>query len=123
MWTYDRKARQYYLHRFYKHQPDLNIANPAVREEIARIVGFWLAARASSGFRVDAVPFLIELDGIAGAPSIDPHRYLKDLRAVRRAPPRRRHPARRGQPAARGPAARSSATRTATSSTWSSTSR
>jgi trehalose synthase len=80
VWTYDRKARQYYLHRFYKTQPDLNIANPAVREEIARIVGFWLQVGVS-GFRVDAVPFLIELDGIEGAPSIDPHRYLKDLRA------------------------------------------
>ena len=80
VWTYDRKARQYYLHRFYKHQPDLNVANPAVREEIARIVGFWLQLGVS-GFRVDAVPFLIELDGIDCAPSIDPHRYLKDLRA------------------------------------------
>jgi trehalose synthase len=80
VWTFDRKARQYYLHRFYKHQPDLNVANPAVREEIARIVGFWLQLGVS-GFRVDAVPFLIELDGIDGAPSIDPHRYLKDLRS------------------------------------------
>ncbi len=80
VWTYDRKARQYYLHRFYKTQPDLNIANPAVREEIARIVGFWLQVGVS-GFRVDAVPFLIELDGIAGAPSVDPHRYLKELRS------------------------------------------
>ncbi|HET6950486.1 MAG TPA: alpha-amylase family protein [Acidimicrobiales bacterium] len=80
VWSYDRKAGQYYLHRFYKHQPDLNIANPAVREEIARIVGFWLQIGVS-GFRVDAVPFLIELDGIAGAPSVDPHRYLKELRS------------------------------------------
>ena len=66
MWSYDRKAGQYYLHRFYEHQPDLNVAHPAVREEIARIVGFWLQVGVS-GFRVDAVPFLIELDGIAGA--------------------------------------------------------
>jgi trehalose synthase len=80
VWTYDRKARQYYLHRFYQHQPDLNVANSAVREEIARIVGFWLQVGVS-GFRVDAVPFLIELDGIEGAPSVDPHRYLKDLRS------------------------------------------
>jgi trehalose synthase len=80
VWTYDRKAGQYYLHRFYEHQPDLNIANPAVREEIARIIGFWLQVGVS-GFRVDAVPFLIELDGIDGVASIDPHRYLKDLRS------------------------------------------
>jgi trehalose synthase len=80
VWTYDRKAGQHYLHRFYEHQPDLNVANPAVREEIARIIGFWLQVGVS-GFRVDAVPFLIELNGIEGAPSVDPHRYLKDLRS------------------------------------------
>jgi len=80
VWTYDRKAGQYYMHRFYQHQPDLNVAHPPVREEIARIVGFWLQLGVS-GFRVDAVPFLIELEGIEGAPSIDPHRYLKDLRS------------------------------------------
>ncbi|MGH9231868.1 MAG: alpha-amylase family protein [Acidimicrobiales bacterium] len=80
VWTFDRRTRQHYLHRFYRHQPDLNIANPAVREEIARIVGFWLQLGVT-GFRVDAVPFLIELEGIAGAPSVDPHRYLKDLRS------------------------------------------
>jgi maltose alpha-D-glucosyltransferase/alpha-amylase len=80
VWTYDRRTRQHYLHRFYQHQPDLNIANPAVREEIARIVGFWLQLGVS-GFRVDAVPFLIELEGIEGAPSVNPHRYLKDLRS------------------------------------------
>jgi maltose alpha-D-glucosyltransferase/alpha-amylase len=80
VWTYDEKAGQYYMHRFYKHQPDLNIANPDVREEIARVVGFWLQLGVS-GFRVDAVPFLIELNGIEGAPSVDPHRYLKELRA------------------------------------------
>jgi len=80
LWTYDRKAKQYYLHRFYAHQPDLNIANPAVRDEIARIVGFWMQLGVS-GFRVDAVPFLIETEGITGAPEVDPHRYLKELRA------------------------------------------
>ncbi len=80
LWTYDRKARQYYLHRFYRHQPDLNVANPGVRNEIARIMGFWLELGVS-GFRVDAVPFLIEITGIAGAPNVDPHEYLRDLRA------------------------------------------
>jgi len=80
LWTYDSRTEQYYLHRFYPHQPDLNIANPAVRQEIARIVGFWLQLGVS-GFRVDAVPFLIELDGIDDAPTVDPHRYLKELRS------------------------------------------
>jgi maltose alpha-D-glucosyltransferase/alpha-amylase len=80
VWSYDEEAKQHYLHRFYAHQPDLNIANPAVREEIARIVGFWLQLGVS-GFRVDAVPFLLELEGVVDAPEIDPHRYLKELRS------------------------------------------
>jgi maltose alpha-D-glucosyltransferase/alpha-amylase len=79
-WAYDRKAGQYYLHRFYKHQPDLNIAHPAVRNEIAKIAGFWLEL-GLSGFRVDAVPFLLEVDGIAGEVDLDPHHFLRNLRA------------------------------------------
>jgi trehalose synthase len=79
-WHYDDKAGQHYLHRFYGHQPDLNIANPAVRTEIAKIAGFWLEL-GLSGFRVDAVPFLLELDGIAGGGGLDPHGFLRDLRA------------------------------------------
>ena len=59
-WTWNRKAGAYYFHRFYGHQPDLNIANPAVRREILKIMGFWLELGVS-GFRVDAAPFLIEL--------------------------------------------------------------
>ncbi|ONI86630.1 trehalose synthase [Saccharothrix sp. ALI-22-I] len=77
LWTYDRKAKQYYLHRFYRHQPDLNVANPAVRDEIARVMGFWMEL-GLSGFRVDAVPFLLEAP-IEELP--DPHDYLGDLRA------------------------------------------
>ena len=56
-WAYDRKARRWYLHRFYSHQPDLNVANPEVRDELAQIAGFWLE-QGLSGFRLDAVPFL-----------------------------------------------------------------
>ncbi|WP_410962739.1 alpha-amylase family glycosyl hydrolase, partial [Salmonella sp. SAL4446] len=41
-WTFDKKAREYYFHRFYDFQPDLNVSNPLVREEIERIMGFWL---------------------------------------------------------------------------------
>ncbi len=58
-WSYDAEARAYYHHRFYKFQPDLNIENPAVQEEIRKIMGFWLEIGVS-GFRVDAVPFIIE---------------------------------------------------------------
>ncbi len=50
--------RSYYLHHFYKEQPGLNIANSAVREEIRKIIGFWLQLGVS-GFRIDAPPFLI----------------------------------------------------------------
>ena len=80
VWTFDTDSSQYYLHRFYDHQPDLNIATDAVRDEIAKVIGFWLA-QGLSGFRVDAVPFLLELDGIDGAMRLDPHHYLRDLRA------------------------------------------
>jgi trehalose synthase len=78
-WEWDEQAGQYYLHRFYKHQPDLNIANPKVREEIRKIVGFWLEL-GLSGFRVDAVPFLLETDGIAHPMEIAPHDWLRELR-------------------------------------------
>jgi maltose alpha-D-glucosyltransferase/alpha-amylase len=81
LWEYDEEAGQYYLHRFYKHQPDLNVANPAVRDEIARVLGYWLHM-GLSGFRVDAVPFMIETDGALDAEQLpDPHEYLRDLRA------------------------------------------
>ncbi|MDI6097846.1 alpha-amylase family protein [Actinoplanes sp. NEAU-A12] len=58
-WSYDRTAKLWYYHRFYKFQPDLNIRNPAVREEIKKICAFWLQLGVS-GFRMDAVPFIIE---------------------------------------------------------------
>jgi maltose alpha-D-glucosyltransferase/alpha-amylase len=61
-WTLDRTAKEYYFHRFYDFQPDLNTHNPAVRAEIYKIMGFWLELGVS-GFRMDAVPFLIEKKG------------------------------------------------------------
>ncbi|MDA0169690.1 alpha-amylase family protein [Solirubrobacter taibaiensis] len=73
-WAFDRKAGQYYQHSFYKQQPDLNLGNPAVRDELAQVMGFWLQ-QGLSGFRIDAVPFLIE-----GALD-DPHQIMRDLRA------------------------------------------
>jgi maltose alpha-D-glucosyltransferase/alpha-amylase len=79
-WAFDRKAGQYYLHRFYKHQPDLNIMNPAVRDEIHKVIGFWLELGVD-GFRVDAVPFMIETMGVDGKPEDNPHDYLRDIRA------------------------------------------
>ncbi|MGH9278875.1 MAG: alpha-amylase family protein [Acidimicrobiales bacterium] len=77
IWAHDERSGQWYLHHFYSHQPDLNIANPRVRDEIAKIVGFWLEVGVD-GFRVDAVPFIIETDG---ATDLDPHEILRDLRS------------------------------------------
>jgi trehalose synthase len=75
-WEWHEETQQFYLHRFYRHQPDLNIGNPAVREEICKIVGFWLQL-GLSGFRVDAVPYLLETHGV----DLDPHDWLRDLRS------------------------------------------
>jgi trehalose synthase len=81
IWQWDPKAEQHYLHRFYKHQPDLNVANPKVRDEIAKIIGFWLQLGVS-GFRVDAVPFFIDTGGQPDAGlAPDPHDILKELRS------------------------------------------
>jgi maltose alpha-D-glucosyltransferase/alpha-amylase len=59
-WTYDEVAGEWYYHRFYDFQPDLNMANPRVRQEIEKIIGFWLQLGVS-GFRLDAAPFVIEI--------------------------------------------------------------
>ena len=79
-WAFDEEAGQWYLHRFYSHQPDLNVANPAVRDEIAQVVGFWLE-QGLSGFRIDAVPFLLEPMGMPEGAMVDGHELLRDLRA------------------------------------------
>jgi len=78
-WAHDKASGQYYLHRFYSFQPDLNIENDAVREEIARIMGFWLAL-GISGFRIDAVPALLDKAGLPDASDGDPRAWLRDLR-------------------------------------------
>ena len=69
-WTRDPVAGEYYFHRFYEFQPDLNTWNPKVRREIQRIMGFWLQLGVS-GFRMDAVPFLIERKGVDITPRKD----------------------------------------------------
>jgi maltose alpha-D-glucosyltransferase/alpha-amylase len=61
-WTFDDAAGMWYFHRFYEHQADLDTHNPAVRDEIKKIMGYWLELGVS-GFRMDAVPFLIEKKG------------------------------------------------------------
>jgi maltose alpha-D-glucosyltransferase/alpha-amylase len=78
VWTWDEAAGQYYHHRFMNHQPDLNVANEEVRDEIRKVIGFWLA-QGLSGFRVDAVPFFLETEGIAEEMEIAPHEYFRRL--------------------------------------------
>jgi maltose alpha-D-glucosyltransferase/alpha-amylase len=77
-WTFDASARKYYFHRFYKFQADLNTHHAAVREEITRIMGFWLELGVS-GFRMDAVPFLVERKG-AGVEPVQDFGLLHDMR-------------------------------------------
>jgi maltose alpha-D-glucosyltransferase / alpha-amylase len=69
-WTHDDVARAYYFHRFYDFQPDLNTANPEVQAEILKIMGFWLQLGVS-GFRMDAVPFVISSKGAMVKPEED----------------------------------------------------
>jgi maltose alpha-D-glucosyltransferase/alpha-amylase len=78
-WEWDETAGMYYLHRFYAEQPDLNVGNPDVVDEIHRIMGFWLELGVS-GFRVDAVPYLIEETAIKEEMPEDPHRLLEEMR-------------------------------------------
>ncbi len=78
-WTFDEAAGLYYYHRFYNHEPDLNIANPAVKAEIDKIITTWLQLGVS-GFRVDALPFLIELKGPDS--ETEDYEYLQELRHV-----------------------------------------
>ena len=61
-WAWDLSSKSYYWHRFFSHQPDLNYDNPAVREEMWNVMKFWLDMGVD-GFRLDAVPYLVERDG------------------------------------------------------------
>lgn len=78
LWTYDEVARAYYFHSFYDFQPELNAANPQVREEILRIVDYWIAFGVS-GFRLDAAPLIIADKGLEHANPRDPHGILRQI--------------------------------------------
>ena len=80
VWTYDTEAGAYYYHRFYEFQPDLNLQNPAVREELEKIMGFWLRLGVS-GFRIDAATLMIEEKRPGNGQPEDPHELLRGLRA------------------------------------------
>ena len=78
-WARDPVSKSYYWHRFFSHQPDLNYDNPAVREEMWSIMQFWLEMGVD-GFRLDAVPYLIEREGTSCENLPETHTILKDLR-------------------------------------------
>ncbi len=79
-WTWDAVAQQYYWHRFFHHQPDLNFDNPAVQQEVFDVLDFWCGLGVD-GFRLDAVPYLFERDGTNCENLPETHVFLKKLRA------------------------------------------
>jgi maltose alpha-D-glucosyltransferase / alpha-amylase len=79
-WSWDPVAKQYFWHRFFAHQPDLNFENPAVHEAMFGVVDFWLA-RGVDGLRLDAVPYLYEEEGTNCENLPKTHAFLKKLRA------------------------------------------
>jgi maltose alpha-D-glucosyltransferase / alpha-amylase len=78
-WTFDDVAKSWYFHRFYDFQPDLNTSHPEVQAEILKIMGFWLQLGVS-GFRMDAVPFVIAAKGAANTKQIEHYEMLRELR-------------------------------------------
>lgn len=79
VWAFDDVAGKYYLHRFYREQPDLNIGNRDVQEEILKIMKFWLS-KGISGFRLDAAEILVEPYGMDGMRKEDLNAFLSALR-------------------------------------------
>ena len=79
-WTWDHAVKQYYWHRFYHHQPDLNYDNPALKKAIFRVMDFWLKMGVD-GLRADAVPYLYEREGTNCENLPETHAFLKELRA------------------------------------------
>jgi maltose alpha-D-glucosyltransferase/alpha-amylase len=78
-WSYDSSARAWYFHRFYRFQPDLNTANPHVLAEILKIMGFWIQLGVS-GFRMDAVPFVIATKGAGVRKPLEQYDMLRSIR-------------------------------------------
>jgi maltose alpha-D-glucosyltransferase / alpha-amylase len=78
-WSYDSKARAWYFHRFYRFQPDLNTSNPHVLAEILKIMGFWIQLGVS-GFRMDAVPFVIATKGARLRKPVEQYDMLRSIR-------------------------------------------
>ena len=79
-WTWDPEAKQYYWHRFFSHQPDLNFENPVVLREILDALSFW-GEMGVDGFRLDAVPYLVEQDGTSCENLPGTHAVIRQIRA------------------------------------------
>ncbi len=79
-WTWDEVAQQYFWHRFFSHQPDLNFDNPAVLQAVLGTMEFWLEMGVD-GFRLDAIPYLIERDGTSNENLRETHDVIKQIRA------------------------------------------
>lgn len=80
-WTWDPVAKQYFWHRFFSNQPDLNFDNPQVRDEMKKVVRFWLDM-GLDGLRCDAVPYLFERENTTGENLPETHAYFKEVRAM-----------------------------------------
>jgi maltose alpha-D-glucosyltransferase/alpha-amylase len=80
-WTWDEVAQQYYWHRFFSHQPDLNFDNPRVMEEVLTAMRFWLDLGVDA-LRLDAIPYLVERDGTSCENVPETHVKIKEIRAV-----------------------------------------
>ena len=80
-WAFDPIRRQFYWHRFFSHQPDLNFENPKVHDEIFDVVRFW-ADLGVDGFRLDAIPYLYETDGGSGESEPETHQFVAKLREM-----------------------------------------
>jgi maltose alpha-D-glucosyltransferase / alpha-amylase len=80
-WTWDPVAKSYYWHRFFSHQPDLNFDNPSVLDAVLRIMRFWLNMGVD-GFRLDAIPYLVEREGTDNENLRETHAVIKQLRAA-----------------------------------------
>ena len=80
-WTWDDLAQQYYWHRFFSHQPDLNFDNPKVLKAIFRTMRFWLDMGVD-GFRLDAIPYLVEREGTNNENLPETHAVIKQIRAL-----------------------------------------
>ena len=80
-WTWDDVAHQYYWHRFFSHQPDLNFDNPRVMEEVLNAMRFWMDMGVDA-LRLDAIPYLVERDGTSCENVPETHVKIKEIRAV-----------------------------------------